>query len=97
MIKRGMAVALSVSLLAGAMSVSSSLPTAAASTKRVEVGTKGNVTINLDGREVWQAAADAMQKLLRPIHRLAGILQIPYILWLMFAAYLNFGIWFLNR
>ncbi|MBQ4148227.1 MAG: hypothetical protein II594_00680 [Clostridium sp.] len=57
-----MAVALSVSLLAGAMSVSSSLPTAAASTKRVEVGTKGNVTINLDGREVWQAAADAMQK-----------------------------------
>ena len=62
MIKRGMAVALSVSLLAGAMSVSSSLPTAAASTKRVEVGTKGNVTINLDGREVWQAAADAMQK-----------------------------------
>jgi uncharacterized repeat protein (TIGR02543 family) len=62
MIKRGMAVALSVSLLAGAMSVSSSLPTAAASTKRVEVGTKGNVTINLNGREVWQAAADAMQK-----------------------------------
>ena len=47
MIKRGMAVALSVSLLAGAMSVSSSLPTAAASTKRVEVGTKGNVTIKV--------------------------------------------------
>lgn len=62
MIKRGMAVALSVSLLAGAMSVSSSLPTAAATNRRVEVGTKGNVTINLNGREVWQAAADAMQK-----------------------------------
>lgn len=31
------------------------------------------------------------------VNRLAGILQIPYILWLMFAAYLNFGIWFLNR
>ena len=31
------------------------------------------------------------------INRLAGILQIPYILWLAFAAYLNFGIWFLNR
>ena len=31
------------------------------------------------------------------VNKLAGILQIPYILWLMFAAYLNFGIWFLNR
>ncbi|MCR5370462.1 MAG: hypothetical protein K6E83_07110, partial [Clostridium sp.] len=62
MIKRGMAAALSVSLLAGAMSVSSSLPAAAASTKRVEVSSKGDVTINLDGREVWQAAAKAMQE-----------------------------------
>lgn len=31
------------------------------------------------------------------ISRFAGILQIPYILWLAFAAYLNFGVWFLNR
>ena len=31
------------------------------------------------------------------VNKLAGILQIPYILWLTFAAYLNFGIWFLNR
>ena len=31
------------------------------------------------------------------VNKLAGILQIPYILWLMFAAYLNFGVWFLNR
>ena len=27
----------------------------------------------------------------------AAYLQIPYILWLCFAAYLNFGVWFLNR
>ena len=31
------------------------------------------------------------------VNKLAGILQIPYILWLMFAAYLNCGLWFLNR
>lgn len=28
---------------------------------------------------------------------LAAWLQIPYLLWLMFAAYLNFGVWALNR
>ena len=28
--------------------------------------------------------------------KLSGILQIPYILWLLFAAYLNFTIWQLN-
>ena len=27
----------------------------------------------------------------------AAYLQIPYVLWLCFAAYLNFGTWFLNR
>lgn len=27
----------------------------------------------------------------------AAYLQIPYLLWLTFAAYLNLGIWFLNR
>lgn len=27
---------------------------------------------------------------------LAGILQIPYLIWLSFAAYLNAGVWFLN-
>lgn len=31
------------------------------------------------------------------IHPGAGKLQIPYILWLCFAAYLNFGTWLLNR
>ena len=30
------------------------------------------------------------------VDRLAALLQIPYILWLMFAAYLNYGIWQLN-
>jgi len=28
---------------------------------------------------------------------LAAKLQIPYLLWLTFAAYLNFGVWLLNR
>ena len=27
----------------------------------------------------------------------AARLQIPYLLWLTFAAYLNFGVWYLNR
>lgn len=31
------------------------------------------------------------------INKTAGLLQIPYILWLTFAAYLNFGIYLLNR
>ena len=62
MIKRGLAVALSASLLAGTMTVSASLPTAAASGSRVETDAKGGVTITLDGREVWQAASAAMQK-----------------------------------
>ena len=30
-------------------------------------------------------------------NKLAGLLQIPYLLWLLFAAYLNFGIYILNR
>jgi tryptophan-rich sensory protein len=28
---------------------------------------------------------------------LAGLLQIPYLLWLTFAAYLSYGVWILNR
>lgn len=27
----------------------------------------------------------------------AGILQLPYLAWITFAGYLNFGIWYLNR
>lgn len=30
------------------------------------------------------------------ISKLAGILQVPYLLWLLFAAYLNFAIYLLN-
>ena len=30
-------------------------------------------------------------------YRLAGYLQIPYLAWLVFAAYLNFGVYVLNR
>lgn len=33
----------------------------------------------------------------RDIDRPAAILQIPYALWVTFAGYLNFGIYFLNR
>jgi len=30
-------------------------------------------------------------------NKIAGLLQIPYLLWLIFAAYLNFGVYLLNR
>lgn len=30
-------------------------------------------------------------------NKLAGLLQIPYLLWILFAAYLNFGVYLLNR
>lgn len=33
----------------------------------------------------------------RKIDRTAAWLQIPYLLWLSFAAYLNWGVWMLNR
>ena len=33
----------------------------------------------------------------RKIDPLASKLQIPYLIWLTFAAYLNFGVWYLNR
>lgn len=33
----------------------------------------------------------------KDISRLAAILNIPYLLWLTFAGYLNFSIWLLNR
>lgn len=31
------------------------------------------------------------------LDRLSGRLQIPYILWVLFAGYLNFGVWMLNK
>ena len=33
----------------------------------------------------------------RKTDTLAALLQIPYLLWLTFAAYLNLGVWYLNR
>lgn len=30
-------------------------------------------------------------------NKTAGLLQVPYLLWVLFATYLNFGVWFLNR
>ena len=32
----------------------------------------------------------------RKVDPLAGWLQVPYLLWLTFAAYLNLGVWYLN-
>ena len=34
--------------------------------------------------------------LFRKVDKLAAWLQIPYLLWVTFAAYLNFGVWLLN-
>ncbi len=33
----------------------------------------------------------------RKVNRTAALLQIPYLLWLLFAGYLNLGVWLLNR
>lgn len=33
----------------------------------------------------------------RKVDKIAAWLQIPYLLWVTFAAYLNFGVWLLNR
>ena len=33
----------------------------------------------------------------RKVDPLAAWLQVPYLLWLTFAAYLNIGVWYLNR
>ena len=32
----------------------------------------------------------------RKVDPLAALLQIPYLLWVTFAAYLNLGVWYLN-
>lgn len=37
-----------------------------------------------------------MIKMFYPISKTAAWLQIPYLLWVTFAAYLNFGVYFLN-
>ena len=39
----------------------------------------------------------AMTVTFRKTDPLAAKLQIPYLLWLAFAAYLNLGVWYLNR
>lgn len=39
----------------------------------------------------------AMILTFRKVDPLAAWLQVPYLLWLTFAAYLNFGVWYLNR
>ena len=44
---------------------------------------------------LWVLIA-AMILMFRPVDRLAALLQIPYLLWVTFAAYLNYGVWQLN-
>jgi len=39
----------------------------------------------------------AMILTFRKVDPLAAYLQIPYLIWLTFAAYLNFGVWYMNR
>lgn len=50
---------------------------------------------------IWLAALwtliFAMIPAFRKVDVLAGRLQIPYLLWVSFAAYLNLGVWLLNR
>lgn len=38
-----------------------------------------------------------MIRVFRKVDSLAALLQIPYLLWVTFAGYLNAGVWFLNR
>ena len=38
-----------------------------------------------------------MARMFYTISKPAGLLQLPYILWVLFAGYLNFGIYYLNR
>lgn len=45
---------------------------------------------------LWQLVL-GMILLFSKTDTLAGRLQIPYLLWLTFAAYLNLGVWYLNR
>ena len=50
---------------------------------------------------VWLAALWAlivwMTVTFREVDRPAAYLQIPYILWVFFAGYLNYGVWLLNK
>jgi len=39
----------------------------------------------------------AMIRVFRQVDPLAGMLQVPYLLWVAFAGYLNLGVWVLNR
>lgn len=45
---------------------------------------------------LWAAILLTIVKALK-VSKTAGILLIPYILWVSFAAILNFSLWFLNR
>ena len=39
----------------------------------------------------------AMTLRFRELDRTAANLQIPYLIWVLFAGYLNYGVWMLNK
>lgn len=45
---------------------------------------------------LWFLVA-GMIKSFAPISKVAAYINIPYLIWLTFAAYLNLGVWWLNR
>ncbi len=45
---------------------------------------------------LWIAILLTIQNFLK-ISKMAGVLLLPYLLWVSFAALLNFSLWFLNR
>ena len=45
---------------------------------------------------LWIAILLAIQNFLK-VSKMAGLLLLPYLLWVSFAALLNFSLWFLNR
>ena len=38
-----------------------------------------------------------MTRIFRRHSALAALLQVPYLVWLVFAGYLNFAVWLINR
>ena len=60
--------------------------------------------VPLNGRQMAPLSLAALWALIlwmilvfRRVDRLAAWLQVPYLLWVAFAGYLNWGVWVLNR
>jgi len=56
-----------------------------------------NIKLALWVSVLLMISVSAMVRIFFEISDLAGILQIPYLLWTIFAIYLNGGIYFLNK